>query len=157
MDLYSPSDLSLSNLIKDPKKVDGHYNSSEIKGLSYHFKIDLVLFIPLMNFSLNLIRKYLQHFREQTSRCLEFSIKLVPYSYTSLRWKKRKSFLYQQNEINYLNSLIDQATPGFELGKKDLQSPALPLGHIAKIIQKNRSEYPSSSQKNKNGFLKFFF
>ncbi|KAK7299377.1 hypothetical protein VNO77_45670 [Canavalia gladiata] len=24
------------------------------------------------------------------------------------------------------------ATPGFELGKKDLQSPALPLGHAAK-------------------------
>lgn len=30
---------------------------------------------------------------------------------------------------------VDQATPGFELGKKDLQSPALPLGHAAKMIQ----------------------
>lgn len=29
----------------------------------------------------------------------------------------------------------DQATPGFELGKKDLQSPALPLGHVAKILE----------------------
>lgn len=29
---------------------------------------------------------------------------------------------------------VDQATPGFELGKKDLQSPALPLGHAAKTI-----------------------
>lgn len=31
--------------------------------------------------------------------------------------------------------LVIQATPGFELGKKDLQSPALPLGHAAKMIQ----------------------
>jgi hypothetical protein len=29
----------------------------------------------------------------------------------------------------------NQATPGFELGKKDLQSSALPLGHAAKTIQ----------------------
>lgn len=28
-----------------------------------------------------------------------------------------------------------EATPGFELGKKDLQSPALPLGHAAKTTQ----------------------
>jgi hypothetical protein len=26
---------------------------------------------------------------------------------------------------------IDQAAPRFELGVKDLQSPALPLGHVA--------------------------
>lgn len=38
--------------------------------------------------------------------------------------KKFRSFLF-----------VDQATPGFELGKKDLQSPALPLGHAAKMIQ----------------------
>ena len=30
---------------------------------------------------------------------------------------------------------VDQAAPRFELGKKDLQSPALPLGHAAKMIQ----------------------
>lgn len=30
---------------------------------------------------------------------------------------------------------FDQATPRFELGIKDLQSPALPLGHVAKTIQ----------------------
>jgi len=100
------------------------------------------------------------HFGEQTSRCLEFCIKLVPYSYTSLRWKKIKSFLYQQNEINYLNSLFDQATPGFELGKTNLQSPLskiIPLGHIAKIIQKNISEYRSSSHKKQKWVCKINF
>lgn len=42
------------------------------------------------------------------------------------------SELDQQNEIKDLEFFLDQATPGFELGKKDLQSPALPLGHAAK-------------------------
>lgn len=42
------------------------------------------------------------------------------------------SELYQQKEIRDLEFFLDQATPGFELGKKDLQSPALPLGHAAK-------------------------
>ena len=46
----------------------------------------------------------------------------------------------QPNIIFHLQFLIDQATPGFELGKKDLQSPALPLGHAA----------------NKNIDMKFF-
>lgn len=36
---------------------------------------------------------------------------------------------------------IDQAAPRFELGVKDLQSPALPLGHAAKKSdQKSRKE-----------------
>jgi hypothetical protein len=43
------------------------------------------------------------------------------------------SDLYQQ--IRYFDSFVDEAAPGFELGKKDLQSPALPLGHAAKTIQ----------------------
>ena len=43
--------------------------------------------------------------------------------------------LYQENRIGDFESFVDQATPRFELGKKDLQSPALPLGHIAKRIQ----------------------
>lgn len=43
------------------------------------------------------------------------------------------SELYQQNEIRDFEFFLDQATPGFELGKKDLQSPALPLGHAAKM------------------------
>ncbi len=33
---------------------------------------------------------------------------------------------------------IDQAAPRFELGIKDLQSPALPLGHAAKSDLKSR-------------------
>lgn len=40
--------------------------------------------------------------------------------------------LYQQ--IRDFDSFVDEAAPGFELGKKDLQSPALPLGHAAKTI-----------------------
>lgn len=43
--------------------------------------------------------------------------------------------LYQPNRIGDFESFVDQATPRFELGKKDLQSPALPLGHVAKRIQ----------------------
>jgi hypothetical protein len=39
-----------------------------------------------------------------------------------------------QNRIRDLDSFVDEAAPGFELGKKDLQSPALPLGHAAKTI-----------------------
>ena len=36
---------------------------------------------------------------------------------------------------------IDQAAPRFELGIKDLQSPALPLGHAAKKSErKSRKE-----------------
>ena len=50
---------------------------------------------------------------------------------------------------NWLNSIstrkpkyfIDQAAPRFELGIKDLQSPALPLGHAAKKSdQKSRKQ-----------------
>ena len=48
-------------------------------------------------------------------------------------------FCINKTEETFFDSLVDQATPGFELGKKDLQSPALPLGHAAKMIQKNRS------------------
>lgn len=46
-----------------------------------------------------------------------------------------------KNQASYINRIrdsepfIDQATPGFELGRKDLQSPALPLGHAAETIQ----------------------
>ena len=52
--------------------------------------------------------------------------------------------IYQQKGIRYFVPFVDQATPGFELGKKDLQSPALPLGHAAKATQ-NRRKYPSFS------------
>jgi hypothetical protein len=30
---------------------------------------------------------------------------------------------------------VNQTTPRFELGKEDLMSPALPLGHVAKILE----------------------
>jgi hypothetical protein len=41
--------------------------------------------------------------------------------------------LYQISEAGFRAiCCVDQATPGFELGRKDLQSPALPLGHAAK-------------------------
>lgn len=46
--------------------------------------------------------------------------------------------LYQQNRIRDFDSFVDEAAPGFELGKKDLQSPALPLGHAAKTIHNRR-------------------
>ena len=49
-----------------------------------------------------------------------------------------KLYQYQQKGIRYFASFVDQATPGFELGKKDLQSPALPLGHAAKATQNSR-------------------
>ncbi|KAK1428210.1 hypothetical protein QVD17_17039 [Tagetes erecta] len=48
--------------------------------------------------------------------------------------KSMQSSLYQQNRIRDFDSFVDEAAPGFELGKKDLQSPALPLGHAAKMI-----------------------
>lgn len=59
--------------------------------------------------------------------------------------------LYQQKKgIRYFAFFVDQATPGFELGKKDLQSPALPLGHAAKATQ-NRRKYSHPF------FLLFFY
>lgn len=49
--------------------------------------------------------------------------------------------LYQQSRIRYFYSFVDEAAPGFELGKKDLQSPALPLGHAAKTIHNRIKNY----------------
>lgn len=34
-----------------------------------------------------------------------------------------------------------EATSRFELETKDLQSPALPLGHVAKILSQNEKEF----------------
>lgn len=65
-----------------------------------------------------------------------------PFPALLLPLKKKIQVFYQQNRIQYFNSLADQATPGFELGKKDLQSPALPLGHAAKMIQKKYMRIP---------------
>ena len=51
---------------------------------------------------------------------------------------------------------VDQATPGFELGKKDLQSPALPLGHAAKMIAYEIDENLSLLL-GMGGLINFFF
>lgn len=48
----------------------------------------------------------------------------------------------KQNKGLRVLSFVDQATPRFELGKKDLQSPALPLGHAAKTIQNRWKNSP---------------
>lgn len=68
-----------------------------------------------------------------------FRIKQNINSLSSVSTGELFSELYQQNRRKEEISgfLFDQATPGFELGKKDLQSPALPLGHAAKMIQKS--------------------
>lgn len=56
----------------------------------------------------------------------------------------------------YVNPFADEATPGFELGKRDLQSPALPLGHAAKTIQNIWN--PLKLKKKKGVFsISFFF
>jgi hypothetical protein len=36
--------------------------------------------------------------------------------------------------------LVNQATPRFELGKEDLKSPALPLGHVVKNFEKKKKK-----------------
>lgn len=48
----------------------------------------------------------------------------------------------EQKRRKDLELFVDQATPGFELGKKDLQSSALPLGHAAKMIQNGYDNFP---------------
>lgn len=47
---------------------------------------------------------------------------------------QKKTTQLKNERINLF--FVDQATPRFELGKEDLQSPALPLGHVAKIFIK---------------------
>lgn len=54
--------------------------------------------------------------------------------------KIRRVIPAKQNKGFRVLSFVDQATPRFELGKKDLQSPTLPLGHAAKTLQ-NRWKY----------------
>lgn len=109
-----------------------------------------------MNFSLNPRGKDLHHFREETSRCLEFWIKQVSrvLSLHLLPLEKNRKFsVSTKRNKPFLFSCRYQATPGFELGKKDLQSPALPLGHIAKMIQK---KYIQNTPPLKNGVLNLF-
>ena len=65
--------------------------------------------------------------------------------------------LCQQNQIKKWKFFVDQATPRFELGKKDLQSPALPLGHAAQIIPYEIDENILSFFGSNVGLLNFFF
>lgn len=74
------------------------------------------------------------------NRCLE-STKYQQSPYQSPYSVLLGNQLYQQSRIRYFYSFVDEAAPGFELGKKDLQSPALPLGHAAKTIHNRIKNY----------------
>lgn len=57
------------------------------------------------------------------------------FASTSTFASAKQEFL-ELDQQNKKSQFVDQATPRFELGIKDLQSPALPLGHAAKSDQK---------------------
>lgn len=57
----------------------------------------------------------------------------VPFLRLLLLRKNSASYISKIKKIRDFEFFVNQATPGFELGKKDLQSPALPLGHVAKM------------------------
>ena len=59
---------------------------------------------------------------------------LVFLFYSASAGAKMRRVLSAEKIRDFGFFFVDQATPGFELGKKDLQSPALPLGHVAKLI-----------------------
>lgn len=103
-----------------------------VEGLSYP---NLPFFFHDSSLSLNPSERIYNIFilENKNSRYFESSKSQESFSCACFRWEK--FWLYQQNRIRYFDSFVDQATPGFELGKKDLQSPALPLGHAAKMIQ----------------------
>lgn len=69
-----------------------------------------------------------------TPSCLESIKSLETFSYACFAGKSRRVIPAKQNKGFQVLSFVDQATPRFELGKKDLQSPTLPLGHAAKTI-----------------------
>lgn len=69
-----------------------------------------------------------------TPSCLESIKSLETFSYACFAGKSRRVIPAKQNKGFRVLSFVDQATPRFELGKKDLQSPTLPLGHAAKTI-----------------------
>uniref|UniRef100_A0A2P2NZA6 Uncharacterized protein n=1 Tax=Rhizophora mucronata TaxID=61149 RepID=A0A2P2NZA6_RHIMU len=82
------------------------------------------------------------------SRIKEISRVLLPHVF--LLGANSISYI-SKTAIKYFPSFVDQATPGFELGKKDLQSPALPLGHAAKVLQ-NRRKCPPPSRGHQTFF-----
>ena len=47
--------------------------------------------------------------------------------------QRAKKMPKKENESLFF--FVNQTTPRFELGKEDLMSPALPLGHVAKILE----------------------
>ena len=100
----------------------------------------------LQHFSLR--EPNLQMFRiKQISRVLFLHFLLLVKNSTSSISKSKS------NKIRDFDFFVDQATPGFELGKKDLQSPALPLGHAAKMIAYEIDE----TLLGMGGLINFFF
>lgn len=100
----------------------------------------LITLPPLESFLESQIQRFtifsiLENLENPQIRCVE--VNKYQQSISSTSAGEKFGELYQQNRIRDFESFVDQAAPGFELGKKDLQSPALPLGHAAKLI-KNR-------------------
>lgn len=127
--------LDYSSAIQSNSRPNQSTFHQQWKG--YHIQIYLFFFHDYSLSFLKPQRKDLQHFhfREQNlPRYFESSKSQESFFCACFCWKKFDKF-YQQNRTRYFDSFVDQATPGFELGKKDLQSPALPLGHAAKMIQ----------------------
>ena len=59
---------------------------------------------------------------------------LCPTVWTDLKYKNRyDKLLFLQRFIEKYVDKIKKAAPRFELGIKDLQSSALPLGHTARV------------------------
>ena len=52
---------------------------------------------------------------------------------------------------------VNQKTPRFDLGKDDLMSHALPLGHVAKILEeKSNFHFCKGNERKKNENLNWF-
>ena len=61
--------------------------------------------------------------------------------------KKKKKQKPKTERMNHF--FVNQATPRFELGKEDLKSPALPLGHVVKILEKKKKKIKKKKKKKK--------
>lgn len=90
---------------------------------------------------------------EQNPRMFRIQNKIKQASPFLCSKKMGKFYISKTKKIGYVNPFADEATPGFELGKKDLQSPALPLGHAAKTIQ----NIPNPLKKRFFPFYYYFF
>lgn len=119
--------VGLSNLIQNLVIKTLHYQWKGIGKSLYKS--------PYTTISLNPRGKDLQHFSYREPNFQMFRIEQVSrVHFLRFLLLRKNSFsqLYQKNKE--FRGFVNQATPGFELGKKDLQSPALPLGHAAKMI-----------------------